>query len=53
MDSGLAGINVQELTQRLKMFMPQTPVLVFVASTEDDPDLQALARTANKLLTKP
>ena len=53
MDSGLVSINVQELTQRLKMFMPQTPVLVFVDSAQDNVNLLALDAVANGLLTKP
>ena len=53
MDSSSGAIDVQELTQRLKMFMPQTPVLVFVDSTRDGGDLKKLGASANGLVQKP
>ncbi len=53
MDSSSGAIDVQELTQRLKMFMPQTPVLVFVDSARDSGDLKKLGASANGLVQKP
>lgn len=53
MDLALPDIDGPELVSRLKMFMPQTPVLVIGELSQQTVRAQELLRTSDGFLTKP
>ena len=53
MDLALPDIDGYELTSRLKMFMPQVPILVLMAHQPNSDQLQTTAVDSDGVLTKP
>lgn len=52
-DVDQADVNAQELTSRLKMFMPQTPILALTGQVPNGSSAEGLPPTTDGFITKP